>query len=373
MNVKRLLLVALALMLAVVPAAAQTDDAETLLLNFIPNIQYAPFYVAQELDLYEANGVTIEYDYLEEPVVLDLVATGEYALGMVSGEQVIIARSQQRPVTMVYEWYQQYPVGVVAPTSSGIETAEDLAGAQVGIPGRFGASYIAFTTLLESAGLTEADVNLQEIGYNAPEVVCVGGVEASVVYINNEPLQIRERASRDDCGDVTDVNVITVASVTDLVSNGIITNEQTIADNPELVQSVVNAFDEALQLSIQNPARAYLLSIDAIEGLPADDELVAALEDLSAQQEEFLATGPDADAIVQSRADMLTALQADFDSADLIQFQVLLETIPLWEAEQLGYAEAEAWENMQQTLLSMELVEAEAALDNAFTNDFLPE
>ena len=248
--------------------------------------------MAQELDLYEANGVSIEYDYLEEPVVLDLVATGEYALGMVSGEQVIIARSQQRPVTMVYEWYQQYPVGVVAPVSSGIETAEDLAGAQMGIPGRFGASYIAFTTLLESAGLTETDVNLQEIGYNAPEVVCVGGVEASVVYINNEPLQIRERASRDDCGDVTDVNVITVASVTDLVSNGIITNEQTIADNPELVQSVVNAFDEALRLSIQNPARAYLLSIDAIEGLPADDELVAALEDLAAQQEEFLATEP---------------------------------------------------------------------------------
>lgn len=364
--------VVLWLMLTALPVAAQDDEPETMLLNFIPNIQYAPFYVAQEMGLFAEQGLTITYDYLEEPLVLDLVASGEASLGMVSGEQVILARAQQRPVTMVYEWYQQYPVGVVAPASSGIESAADLAGVEVGLPGRFGANYIAFTALLSSAGLAEDEVNLQEIGYNAPEVVCVGGVEASVVYINNEPLQIQERAERGDCGTVEAVTVIPVSSVSDLISNGIITNETTIEQNPDLLRDVVAAFDEAVQMSIQNPARAYLLSVDYIESLPASDELVAALEALAAEQDAFLATEPTAEDIAQSRAELLETLQADFDSAELLQFQVLLETIPLWEAEQLGFSEVEAWENMQQTLLQIGLIEAATDLEAAFTNDFLP-
>jgi NitT/TauT family transport system substrate-binding protein len=365
--------VVILLMLTAAVGRAQETPAETFLLNFIPNIQYAPFYVAQASGLYEANGVSIEYDYLDEPVVLDLVAANQNALGMVSGEQVILGRAEERPVTFVYEWYQEYPIGVVFSTDSGIESVEDLTDVRVGLPGRFGASYSALTTMLEGAGLSESDITLEEIGYNAPEVICVGGVDAAVVYINNEPLQIRERAASGDCDPVEGVAVIPVASVTDLVSNGIITNETTLAERPERVEAVVAAFDEALRLSINNPARAYLQSIDFIEGLPAEPDFVAALEAMAAEQDAFLATEPDANAITASRAAMLTALQDEFGTGVAIQFEVLLETIPLWEAEQLGFSDIAAWENMQATLLSLGLIEEATDLEGAFTNAYLPE
>lgn len=371
---KRFLIVVL-LMLTAVLGTAQDNDTptETLLLNFIPNIQYAPFYVAQELGLFEQQGVSIEFDYLDEPVVLDLVAADRHAFGMVSGEQVILGRSQDRPVTFVYEWYQQYPVGLVFSADSGIESVADLTEVRVGLPGRFGASYTALTTMLESAELSEGDIALEEIGYNAPDVICVGGVDAAVVYINNEPLQIRERAADGNCGDITGVDVLPVASVSDLISNGIITNETMLAEHPERVAAVVKAFDDAVQITIENPAYAYQLSVDYVEGLPADADFIAALQDLADMQDAALAAGMDAEEIAAGRAAMLTTLQELFGSGATLQFEVLLETIKLWEADQIGYSDLAGWENMQDTLLALQLIDAPIALEDAYTNAYLPE
>ena len=42
---------------------------------------------------------------------------------------------------------------------------QDLAGKTIGIPGPFGASYVAFRGILEAAGLDESDVNMESIGF----------------------------------------------------------------------------------------------------------------------------------------------------------------------------------------------------------------
>jgi len=88
---------------------------ERMLLTFIPNVQFAPFYVGVESGYFEAVGFNVALEHLNEPEVVDLVAVGQANYGIVSGEQVILARSQGRDVVYVYEWFQQYPVGVVVP------------------------------------------------------------------------------------------------------------------------------------------------------------------------------------------------------------------------------------------------------------------
>ena len=55
------------------------------------------------------------------------------------------------------------PMGVVfAKASSGITTAGDLEGKKIGIPGRYGSSWIMLQALLDSAGLTAEDVEIVE-------------------------------------------------------------------------------------------------------------------------------------------------------------------------------------------------------------------
>jgi ABC-type nitrate/sulfonate/bicarbonate transport system substrate-binding protein len=129
--------------------------------------------------------------------------------------------------------------------------------------------------------------------------------------------------------------VFPVSDAADIVSNGLVTNEATIASDPELVQAVVGAFDQALRDSINNPAEAYLLSGVHVEGLLMD-ELTAALEAESATQTEFLAAEPDRAAVAESRAAMRERLGEQFGNDVLVQFDVLLNTIELWDADQLG-------------------------------------
>jgi NitT/TauT family transport system substrate-binding protein len=343
----------------------------TLFMTFVPNIQFAPVYVALEKGYFAENGVNLTLEYGDEPVGVDLIAANERQFGIVSGEEVIKARANGRPVVFVYQWFQDYPVGIVAPVESGITSVTDLAGRTVGIPGRFGASYNGLTALLTAFDMTESDIQLQEIGFNAPEVVCVGGVDAAVVYINNEPLQILERVQQGDCGDVTDVTVIPVSPAADLVSNGIVTNEETIANNPELVQAIVSAFDRALRDAIDNPAEAYLLSENSIENLPLDNTLRAALVQAAADQVDFLAREPDRAAIAESRAALLERLSAQFDSETLLQFHVLLNTIDLWDADVLGVTELPSWEVTQETLTTIGFVAEPIDLEAAFTNQFV--
>jgi NitT/TauT family transport system substrate-binding protein len=372
---RRVVLIGLMLMLFILAGGVQAqEDApvdQTLFMTFIPNIQFAPVYVALDKGYFEANGINLTIQHGDEPVGVDLIAANELQFGIVGGGEVIKARANGRPVVSVYQWFQEYPVGIVASVESGITTIADLAGRTVGIPGRFGESYNGLTALLAASGMTESDIQLQEIGFNAPEVVCVGGVEAAVVYINNEPLQIRQRAAQGDCGSITDVTVIPVSSLADLVSNALVTNEETMANNPELVQAVVSAFDAGVRDAINNPAEAYLLSAEYVENLPLDNTLRAALVQAAADQVDFLSADPDRTAITESRAALLTRLSEQFDAETLQQFQVLLNTVELWDAETPGATELSSWEVTQETLITMGFLTEPIELEGAFTNEFV--
>jgi NitT/TauT family transport system substrate-binding protein len=369
----RAVVVVLALsLLTIVGVQAQSEPTKvTLFLPYVADIQFAPVYAALENGDFKAVNIDLQVQYGDEPTGVDLIAANQIQFGLISAEENIKARANGRPVVQVYEWFQKYPIGIVVSADSGIASVKDLKGHKVGIPGRFGASYNALTALLTANGLTESDIDLQEIGYNAPDVFCVGGVEAAVVYINNEPLQIQQRADAGNCNGVKTVKVFAVSDSVDMVSNGIMTNEQTIADNPKLVTDMVKAFDAGLRESINNPAKTYLLSLKYIDNLPITDVFKAALQDAAATQDKFLATNPDRAAIVDSRAASLKTLSAKFDAPTLVQFHVLLNTIALWDADHLGLADKASWETTQKVLTGMKFVTTPIDVEKAFTNDFL--
>ena len=57
---------------------------------------------------------------------------------------------------------------------------------------------------------------------------------------------------------------------------------------------------------------------------------------------------------------------------DPVQQEVLLTSMELWKADRLGETDAQAWENMQNVLLDMGLIESKMDLSKAFTNEFIP-
>lgn len=363
-----LVLVALLLMVTPVstPAAAQADLQDlTLFLGFIPNIQFAPVYMALEKGYFEEAGVNVTLEYGDENVGVERIAAGELQFGIVSGEQVLLARAGGRPLVYVFEWWQRYPVGIVAPADAGITSVADLAGRVVGIPGRFGASYTGLRTMLSASGMTEADIQLEEIGFNAAAMVCADRVEAAVVYTANEPVQIQEQCS--------DVTVIEASTLADLLANGLVTNEETIANNPELVRGMVSAMARAVTDVIASPDDAMRVSRRYVETLPAGgsrvDTSIAAADAIKALRAVANSEQPLSAEAAGALAD---ALAEQVNNDEVIQMRVLLNAIEQWKGAPVGFTDPASWEVTQQALVDMGLVPQAQDLTTMYTNEFLP-
>ena len=94
-------------------SAAPTGQKVTLGLGYIPNVQFAPFYLASEKGYYAEEGLDVEISYGGNVNDLLLqVAGGKLPFVAASGDEVLLARSQQVPVRMVFLLYQKMPVAV---------------------------------------------------------------------------------------------------------------------------------------------------------------------------------------------------------------------------------------------------------------------
>ena len=288
-------------------------------MGYIPNVQFAPFYVAVARGYYQEVGIDIEFDYSFETDGVALVGANELQFAVVSGEQVLLARAQELPIVYVMGWWQDYPVAVVSMQEAGIKVPADLKGKKIGLPGLFGASYIGLRALLDSAGLSEEDVTLDSIGFNQIETLVAGREDAVVIYANNEPVQLRSQGYN--------VDVIRVADYVRLASNGMITNEKTIAANPDLVRRMVQATLKGIADTLADPDTAYELCKKFVEGL-------------------------------------------DGDNGEL-QRQVLDASLEFWRTDQLGYSDPEAWQNMHDLLVKMGMIAPQVDINQAFSNEFV--
>jgi len=291
-----------------------------LALGYIPNIQFAPLYVAAAQGYFAKAGLQVDFAYMDENQAAALVGSNDLQFAVVSGEQVLLARTQGLPLVYVAAWYQKYPVSVVAKADQGINTPADLRGKTIGLPGLYGANYIGLRALLYSAGLTEADVTLDSIGYTQVAALTAGRDQAVSVYTANEPVQLRSQGVA--------LTELRVADTVQLTGNGLITNETTVAGNPDLVRRMVAVLLHGISDTIADPQAAYQTSLGYVDNL------------------------------------------AQADTA--VQKQVLATTIELWKADRLGYSDPKAWENMQAVLLDMGLLTQSLDLSKAFTNEFVP-
>jgi len=291
----------------------------TLAMGYIPNVQFAPFYVAVEKGYFAQEGLAVEFDYGWETDILKLVGTGELQFAVASGDQVILARSQGLPVVYIFNWYRRFPVCVVSLAETGVKGPEDLIGKVVGTPAMYGASYIGWRALVDAVGIDEKAVNLQAIGYTQVASLTERRVDAAICYAMNEPVQLREQGY--------EINVIYVADYMDLVSNGLITNEQTIAEQPDLVAGLVRAFQRGLSYTIKHPDEAFEICLKYVPEIGEENKP--------------------------------------------LQRAVLAESIEFWRGEALGRSDKAAWEASQSLIRQIGLIEAEVDVDRLFTNRFV--
>jgi len=87
--------------------------------------------------------------------------------------------------------YADVPSIVFAKASSGIRSAADLRGRKVGIPGKYGSSWIQLQALLAGVGLTPAEVDVVTFpDFGQLAALEKGVVDAATGFLNNEPVRM---------------------------------------------------------------------------------------------------------------------------------------------------------------------------------------
>ncbi|MBA3532785.1 MAG: ABC transporter substrate-binding protein [Ardenticatenales bacterium] len=304
-----------------VTAAATTRALRpvTLAMGYIPNVQFAPFYVAVEKGYFADEGIELTFDYGMENDLVQLVAANELQFAIASGDQVMLGRSRGLPVRYVANWYRRFPVAI-ASLKHDLSDPKVLEGKTLGLPGLFGANYIGWLAVAHAAGINADAVRLEAIGFNQVPILVEEKVDAVVVYATNEPLQLTDQGY--------EPNVIMVADFIDLVANGLITNDVTIENDPELVQGMVRAMLRGIEDTLADPDGAF--------------------------------------AIVSSER---WVPEAGGDNAEM-QRAVLEASLPFWQNETPGIVPGTSWESSQQFMLDAGLLDKTVPLDELYTDEF---
>ena len=281
MSPSRLPILSLALMLAAcgqgVPASPSTPELRqvTLLLGYRPDVQFAPFYVAQQEGFYADAGLEVQIEHRQAPDVLRLVADGQAEFGVADATDVMIARTEGIPIRYVSTLFRSFPVALIGPAGVVPDDPAGLAGLSIGTPGRFGSSWHALLALLDAGGLTEGDVEIREYPqFNQVDGLANGDVELITGFRNNDALRAEERLG--------EVGMLTVDDVAPLPGPGMIAGDELLADDPELVRAFVEATALAQAAVIEDPDLGFAAAEAAVPAIAEEPEVARAVLEATA-------------------------------------------------------------------------------------------
>ncbi len=299
----------------------------TIAMPYIPNVQFAYLYEADKKGYFAEAGLDVTFDYNFENDVPQRLVQDTVQFGLISGNSMLLARAQGLPIVTVATVTQEFPVVFFSKKDQNITTVADLKGKTVGLPGRYGAAYIGLLALLYAEKVPETDLNIQEIGFTQVQALAQDQVQVASGYANNEPLQLAKQG--------IDLNVIRVADIYPLASDGLAVSEKLLADDPALVRGFVGAMLKGMQSIIDSPQEGYQTALEYIPELQNAD-----------------------------------------DATKQLQRDVLDATIPSWqsavtEAQGLGYTDKAQWDATYAFLRESGLLKQDTDVAAAFTNDYL--
>jgi NitT/TauT family transport system substrate-binding protein len=252
------------------PAGSSPPTALTVGLGYIPSVQFAPFYLADQAGYYRDAGLAVTFQNKIDPDLVTLVGQGAIDVGVADGTSVIPAVSQGIPIRYVATIYGTYPSIVFAKQSSGIKSAADLRGKKLGIPGKYGSSWIMLQALLDSVHLKPDDLTIVEYpDFGQGVAVQQGAVDAATGFANNEPVQLQLTGA-------TPV-ILHVDDVFALPGPGLITSATTLDAKHNAVAGFVSATLRAMTEIAADPTKGLDAAIKSVPELASQRDTQLAI------------------------------------------------------------------------------------------------
>lgn len=232
----------------------------SLMLDWTPNPDHVGFYYALHTGLFSKAGLDVTIHAPADPTTpLKLVGVGRTDLAVSYEQEVFFAAAKKLPVVAVAAVVPQ-PLNSLIAIEPHIRTIGDLKGAKVGITG-VPSDYATLDTMLQSAGLTRADVKAVTVGYNLIPALLSHRVDAVLgVYRNVEGVQLQLRGLRPT---IIPVDRAGVPSYDELV---LVANRDRLRSDAGYrgdVRRFVDAFLAGTSSARAHPARAFAVMAKA--------------------------------------------------------------------------------------------------------------
>jgi len=256
-GMKKLFLLGLAA-LTLSGCAGKPKNQLTLVLDWFPNADHVPIYVAKEKGFFADEGIDLKIVIPSDPSdAQKLVASGKADIGVSYMPQVVIARSEGLPVKSIGVLVAHPLTTILYLEDSGIKEPKDLEGRKVGysVPHMMD---ILFRAFCEKNGVDTAKVDLIHVGFNLTPSLLSGKVDAVIgAYRNYEKNEIELEGKRASFFPLEKYGLPDYYELVFIASDG------KIAEKKRLLSSFLRAIDRALRFVREKPEEALDLYFSA--------------------------------------------------------------------------------------------------------------
>ncbi len=233
-------------------------------LKWLHQAQFAGMYVAKEKGFYEKYGlnVSLKRGGVDFPAIPDVISH-KADFGVAGADDIIISVSEGHPVKAVAVIYKRSPVVYFALNESGIKTPYDFIGKKVGMKQGTGTSYSYYTMLsvlgINNSLIEEVNVSHDLTPFYNKEVDVWPGFRI------NEPRLAEEQGYNLNMIYPEDWGVVMYADV-------LITTQDMINNNPDIVRSFVKATLEGWRYAIEHEEEALNVTMKYAEESSRDHQ-----------------------------------------------------------------------------------------------------
>ncbi len=296
----------------------------TVILDWVPNTNHTGMYVALDKGYYEEEGLDVEIIQPTEGGSADLIAAGQGDFGISYQEQVTYARTAKNslPVKAIAAVVQHNTSGFASPVEKEIKSPKDFEGK---IYGGWGSPMeeAMIKGLMQISGGDFSKVDMVDIGAADFFTSVENDVDFTWIYYGWDGVK----------SELIDfpINFIKLQDIDpalDSYTPVIIASEDTLENNPELARKFLSATSKGYEFAMENPTGA------------ADSLL-------------NYATELDRDLVVESQKYLANEYKGD--------------------AKKWGIMSSEIWTNYTQWMEERGLLENKLDIEEAYTNEYLPE
>lgn len=296
-------------------AQADAPTNVTLMLDWTPNTNHTGFYVAQALGYYAEANLTVSIQEPTDLLVEAVITSGAAEFGVGYQEVATYARADEMPIVSLAAIIQHNTSGFVTlHDEDPISTPSDFAGLSYGGFGQPDLESAVINALIACDGGTADSFEYIDVGWaDAFELMQRDRIDFAWMYYAWTGIEGEQRGLDLDAVMLMDY----FECIPDYYTPILITSEDVIAEQPDVVAAFVQATARGYAYAIENPADAAEILIAAAPEIDAD--LIRASAEWLAPQYQADAPrwGQQTEAVWQGFSDFLVAngiLEAGIDA-----------------------------------------------------------